>query len=268
EKHPLSPSRQPTAHAAPALHPSSPCQSGFSPDVEVAGRGDFSASSRSAVLSSPPERRTEQQTEPTAAFNQLFAVWPVQKDRLVASRIFDSLQRRGKLPELATLLTSVEQMKALDKHWKNGCPPTLSTWLRGERWLDEPYQPELAPASSPAPTTPLDLDLQQRVRALHEKFGSPLFSPLLPAVEVVEVAPTVPQPAPAVAPPHVRELASTATALCSLWPETSRQIVMTRLFLERQNGTVFSSLVAQAQDYVRTATTPLPMLEWLKMRAA
>lgn len=221
---------------------------------------------RPAVPHSPrSERRVRSAslgTQTAVEFDQLFAVWPMRKDKLVASRIFDSLARTGKLPELATLLATVARMKALDKHWKNGCVPALSTWLRGERWLDEPYQPEVS-SQPQSLSVPADPEIQQRVRALHEKFGSNLFSdaPPISTATPVPVTPLLPATTP-----HVQEMSATAVALCSLWPDSSRQTVMLGLFRERQKGTNLSSLVAQAQSYIRSATMPIPVLEWLNVR--
>lgn len=215
-----------------------------------------------------PERRVRSASpgaQVAAEFDQLFAVWPVRKDKLVASRIFASLARTGNLPELTTLLAAVTRMKALDKHWKNGCVPALSTWLRGQRWLDEPYQPDVSSQSqsSSVSSVPVDPETQQRVRALHEKFGSKLFSDAPPTSMATPSSVAPPLPA---ATPHIQEMSTTATALCSLWPDSSRQTVMLSLFRERQKGTNLSSLVAQAQSYLRSATMPLPVLEWLNVR--
>ena len=85
-------------------------------------------------------------------FERLWAVWPVKKDKAVSRRIFLSKARMRRIPALSALLAIVERFKAVDKHWRNNCAPLLSTWLRGDRWQDEPL--EAAPGSSSGVPTP------------------------------------------------------------------------------------------------------------------
>lgn len=65
---------------------------------------------------------------------------------------FSFKRRMRKIPALSVLLGIVERFKAVDRHWRNNCAPLLSTWLRGDRWQDEPL--EAAPGSSTGVQTP------------------------------------------------------------------------------------------------------------------
>ena len=182
----------------------------------------------------------ERQTERTAAeadFERLFAAWPVKKDRRMAERIFHSLRRAGRLPVISTLLATVERFQREDKHWRNGCPPLLTSWLRGERWHDEPFQP------------------QQAEQAEHR----------------VEAPATPPRPLPETRPVPLTEaerrvmgeFAAVTRGLRALWPSEGGAIpaALTRA---RLRGMSLPALLARAQAFVRDAARPVSFGDWMR----
>lgn len=213
-----------------------------SPACNPHGRGG-SLSPRSAVerqrlsLSRTDCDARERQTERTAAeadFERLFAVWPVKKDRRTAERIFHSLRRAGRLPVISTLLATVERFQREDKHWRNGCPPLLTSWLRGERWHDEPFQPQQAEHRVEAPATP--------PRPLPE---------------------TRPVPLTEAERRGMGEFAAVTRGLRALWPSEGGAIpaALTRA---RLRGMSLPALLARAQAFVRDATRPVSFGDWMR----
>ena len=213
-----------------------------SPACNPHGRGG-SLSPRSAVerqrlsLSRTDCDARERQTERTAAeadFERLFAAWPVKKDRRTAERIFHSLRRAGRLPVIGALLATVERFQREDKHWRNGCPPLLTSWLRGERWHDEPFQP-------------------------------------LPAEHRVEAPATPPRPLPETRPVPLTEaerrgmgeFAAVTRGLRALWPSEGGAIpaALTRA---RLRGMSLPALLARAQAFVRDAARPVSFGDWMR----
>ena len=135
----LSPLSTQAARSCEAASPRKPFREfSGSPHPEKQGRGE----------SFHPAGKQEH-TAAVAAdgdFERLWSVWPVKKDKVVSRRIFLSKARTRRIPALSVLLGIVERFKAVDRHWRNNCAPLLSTWLRGDRWQDEPL--EAAPGSS------------------------------------------------------------------------------------------------------------------------
>lgn len=205
----------------------------------LSGRGDsFSPAEKNHARKKADAR---QSPELEAHFEQLYAAWPVKKDQDTAKRIFCSLARAGQLPLLESLLDTVKRFACEDKHWKNGCAPLLSTWLRGRRWLDEPYSPNVSPSG---------------VNALSEAL-----SPQSPQNRAAE--PPLPVPAP---PPLAVELEDTAKALAGLWPQTgagSRGKLLAQVGLARLRGIGLDALVERARAYMRATTCPMPVNEWM-----
>jgi hypothetical protein len=145
-------------------------------------RGVFSSRSQSQN----PEPKAQTQTQGTetpgaapgavrdaaiqAAFERLWAAWPVKKDKLFASRIHASLARAGILPPLPQLLAVIERLKQSDQHWQNGYPPKLTWWLKGHCWNDEPFDRQSAdkpdePACSP--------EMRQMAENIQQRFCRP-----------------------------------------------------------------------------------------------
>ena len=179
----------------------------------------------------------ERQTERTAAeadFERLFAAWPVKKDRRTAERIFHSLRRAGRLPDIGTLLATVERFQREDKHWRNGCPPLLTSWLRGERWHDEPFQPQQAENRVEVPLTP--------PRPLPE---------------------TRPVPFTEAERRGMGEFAAVTSGLRALWPSEGGAIpaALTRAKLR---GISLPALLARAQAFVRDAARPVSFGDWMR----
>lgn len=136
-----------------------------------------------------------------ADFARLWAVWPVHQSEVPARNIFRSLARRGRLPAIQTLLDTVSRFRAEDERWQNvRFVPRLDTWLRNERWTDEPLGagpvpsveagPPLrlvAPAKSQGASTQV---LAARDALLREREG--LCKPLsaMTAAELARTSPT------------------------------------------------------------------------------
>ncbi|QAZ66102.1 helix-turn-helix domain-containing protein [Solidesulfovibrio carbinolicus] len=83
--------------------------------------------------------------EAIAAFDRVWAVWPVQEARKAALRWWMRLWRLRSLPTLESILASVRAHMAQNPRWKRGFVPFLVTWLKGRRWEDAaPVQPALS----------------------------------------------------------------------------------------------------------------------------
>ena len=181
----------------------------------------------------------ERQTERTAAeadFERLFAAWPVKKDRRTAERIFHSLRRAGRLPVIGALLATVERFQREDKHWRNGCPPLLTSWLRGERWHDEPFQPQQP---------------ENRVE------------PPVMALPPRPLPETRPVPLTEAERRGMGEFATVTRGLRALWPSEGGAIpaALTRA---RLRGMSLPALLARAQAFVRDAARPVSFGDWMR----
>ena len=207
-------------------------KTGFSSCTNAKRRGDFSSGNKAL-----------------AAFEALYAAWPMKKDKLIASRVFCSLYRTGNIPPINDLLAIVERFKAEDRHWKNGCPPTLTNWLRGRRWQDEPFQacltrPDVETYSVP----PADPELQSKVRAVQALHQQKLFSDPRPS-------------------PLTGNMLQASEELCALWPDANPSDIQPYLFLRGLRGENLASIVSQARVYLQQTPMPMPALEWLKREA-
>ena len=224
-----------SSNAARCMPPSPPAR-------HPHGRGGFLSSRSGEERRRLSLRRTsddarERQTERTAAeadFERLFAAWPVKKDRRTAERIFHSLRRAGRLPDIDTLLATVERFQREDKHWRNGCPPLLTSWLRGERWHDEPFQPQQAEIRVEAPVT--------LPRPLPE---------------------TRPVPFTEAERRGMGEFAAVTRGLRALWPSEGGAIpaALTRAKLR---GISLPGLLARAQAFARDAARPVSFGDWMR----
>lgn len=119
------------------------------PETRCAGRGYFSSVSeeggtrRHAAPGKPAAGKAGAAKGMTASalpalFDRLWDRWPVKKDRVMAQKTFFGLARAGRLPGIDTLLDVVDRFSRGDAHWMRGYVPVLTSWLRGERWNDEP----------------------------------------------------------------------------------------------------------------------------------
>ena len=83
--------------------------------------------------------------EAIAAFDHVWAVWPVQEARTAALRWWMRLWRLRSLPTLENILAAIRAHMAQNPRWKRGFVPFLVTWLKGRRWEDvAPAQPALS----------------------------------------------------------------------------------------------------------------------------
>lgn len=181
----------------------------------------------------------ERQVERTAAeadFERLFAAWPVKKDKRTAERIFHSLRRAGRLPVIGTLLATVERFQREDKHWRNGCPPLLTSWLRGERWHDEPFQPQQVENRVEMPVTALP------PRPLPEARPVPL-------TEAERRG--------------MGEFAAVTSGLRALWPSEGGAIPAA-LTKAKLRGMSLPGLLTRAQAFVRDAARPVSFGDWMR----
>lgn len=214
----------------------------YPPVCKPQGRGgSFSPRSgeerRRISLRRTSDDARERQTERTAAetdFERLFAAWPVKKDKRTAERIFHSLRRAGRLPVIGALLATVERFQREDKHWRNGYPPLLTSWLRGERWHDEPFQPQQAENRVETPVTP--------PRPLPETLSVPLTE----------------------AERHgMGEFAAVTSGLRALWPSEGGAIPAA-LTKAKLRGMSLPGLLARAQAFVRDAARPVSFGDWMR----
>ena len=90
-------------------------------------------------------RSTAWKPEALAAFDRVWAVWPVQEARKAALRWWMRLWRLRSLPTLDNILAAVRAHMAENPRWKRGFVPFLVTWLKGRRWEDvAPARPALS----------------------------------------------------------------------------------------------------------------------------
>jgi hypothetical protein len=88
------------------------------------------------------ERRAQDKVEnlpPCEKFEMLFAAYPVKKEREAAERNFMRLYRKGELPPMAELFSSIKDHQAKDRWWREKMPPLLGNWLAKKKWRDKPY---------------------------------------------------------------------------------------------------------------------------------
>ena len=83
--------------------------------------------------------------EALAAFDRVWAIWPVQEARTASLRWWMRLWRLRSLPTLENILAAVRAHMAQNPRWKRGFVPFLVTWLKGRRWEDvTPARPALS----------------------------------------------------------------------------------------------------------------------------
>lgn len=70
-------------------------------------------------------------------FSLFWEKWPIKQNKKYAFKIWQKL----KLDKIADeIIKHVERMILEDDRWKQGYIPNASTYLNGERWLDEPFR--------------------------------------------------------------------------------------------------------------------------------
>lgn len=67
-------------------------------------------------------------------FRAFWGAWPRKANKKKALQAFEKIAPDEQL--LADMLAAIEQ-QSRSKQWKQGFIPHASTWLNGERWLDE-----------------------------------------------------------------------------------------------------------------------------------
>lgn len=76
-------------------------------------------------------------SEPQDVFTQFWEEWPIKQNKKRAMQIW----KKNKLDKIGKeIITHVKLMKQEDTRWKDGFIPNCSTYLNGERWLDEPFK--------------------------------------------------------------------------------------------------------------------------------
>ncbi len=86
--------------------------------------------------------------EAIAAFDRVWAVWPVQEARKAALRRWLRLWRLRIRPPLEKVLASVRSHMARNPRWRRGFVPFLVTWLKDRRWEDDLPAPEASARES------------------------------------------------------------------------------------------------------------------------
>lgn len=104
-----------------------PPTSNIPPHVHGSGGG--------GAFSAAPSRSQEQ----IAAFQRVWAIYPVKQGHDVALRLFLSLGRARRLPDLDVLLAAITAHTKQDSRWQRGKIPLLHRWLREGRWADLPF---------------------------------------------------------------------------------------------------------------------------------
>ena len=85
-------------------------------------------------------------------FNEFWDAYPRKKAKKEAVKAWDSVVKPSMIIEI---MGGLEKLKKHDNQWKRGFIPNGATFLRGERWKDEP-QKDIGKPKNPA------LNYQQR----------------------------------------------------------------------------------------------------------
>jgi len=78
----------------------------------------------------------ESKTEALAAFERLWAAWPIKEARRRALRWFCRLWRLRSLPPIEKLLDVIKLHLVKNPRWQRGYIPFLVNWLKDQRWDD------------------------------------------------------------------------------------------------------------------------------------
>lgn len=107
--------------------------------------GDGTATQAPVPSNQTPEKQKHVQRA-AARFHEFWAAYPVKKGKQEAEKVW---KRRGLDAIADTLMAHVARMKAEDADWQDGYAPHGLTYVRGERWHDEPKQRNRAPPQQP-----------------------------------------------------------------------------------------------------------------------
>jgi len=84
----------------------------------------------------PLARSPESKTNAIAAFERLWAAWPIKEARRRALRWFCRLWRLRSLPPIEKLLDVIKLHLVKNPRWQRGYIPFLVNWLKDQRWDD------------------------------------------------------------------------------------------------------------------------------------
>lgn len=136
---------------------------------QVVGR-DADGTATQSPLPTSQVKEQKQQPAPSARFAEFWTAYPVKKGKAEAAKVWRS---KGADALADQLLAHVARMLAEDDGWRRGFAPHATTYLRGERWHDEPSGPPAARAASSALAPSRQFQalagLQTMIEATHEQ---------------------------------------------------------------------------------------------------
>ena len=110
--------------------------------AQAAAKAKEQSEQAAAAAAAEADRRFRAEIEdlpPETKFNLLCSVYPVDKARDEAERVFLLLHQKGELPSMSELFRSIDEHQTKDRWWKEKMPPLLSNWLAKKKWRDKPY---------------------------------------------------------------------------------------------------------------------------------
>jgi len=81
------------------------------------------------------ERKGREERSPLDGFDQFWSAYPKKAAKKDAKKAWGQIQKDR--PPLDTLLEAIRR-QSKGRQWQEGIYPNAATWLRGERWNDEP----------------------------------------------------------------------------------------------------------------------------------
>lgn len=185
-------------------------------------------------------------------FERFFAAYPRKEAKEPARAAWHQLWRRGLLPALEELMTSLERFRTSAQWLKDHgrFVPFLVNWLRGQRWADVTDAPGSSfPGVQSAPQ------------------GGAHGSVRRTCGEIVKFIP----PRLAETPEETalrKDHRQAVSELQKLWPAASRNSIQSGLLLARVHGLGLKEVMNRAREYVRkTSAARLPLGDWLKQEA-
>jgi hypothetical protein len=79
------------------------------------------------------------QLTPNEAFDRLFDVYPVKKNRDNCLKVFLNLHKSNQLPKFSIIYNSIISHSKEDYWWYSHTPPLFDMFLINKKWKDEPY---------------------------------------------------------------------------------------------------------------------------------
>jgi hypothetical protein len=110
--------------------------------AQAAAKAKEKAEQAATTAAVESERRSKAEIEnlpPESKFNLLFSVYPVDKAKDEAEKVFLHLYKKGELPPMSELFKSIKEHQSKDRWWREKMPPLLSNWLSKKKWRDKPY---------------------------------------------------------------------------------------------------------------------------------